>query len=64
MYKQSRTLGASLRKKFNIKDGDVVAVMMPNMPEYATVLLGILSAGGLVTTLNPIYTTCMYATLF
>ncbi|CAH0727181.1 unnamed protein product, partial [Brenthis ino] len=57
IYKQSRTFAANLRKKFDIKDGDPVIVMLPNIPEYATVTLGVLTAGGLVSTLNPIYTT-------
>ncbi|XP_052749606.1 uncharacterized protein LOC113512983 [Galleria mellonella] len=56
IYKQSQTLGANLRRKFNIQDGDTVAVLLPNIPEYPTVVFGILNAGGIVTTLNPIYT--------
>ncbi|KAL0829361.1 hypothetical protein ABMA28_004139 [Loxostege sticticalis] len=56
MYKLSRTFGANLRKKFNIKDGDTVALMSPNTPEYPVVSFGVLAAGGIVTTLNPIYT--------
>lgn len=30
--------------------------MMRNAPEYPTVVLGIMAAGGVVTTFNPIYT--------
>ncbi|XP_034832840.2 uncharacterized protein [Maniola hyperantus] len=56
LYRQSQVFGASLRKKFKIKDGDVVVVMLPNCPEYPTVVLGILTAGALVTTINPLYT--------
>ncbi|CAG9583384.1 unnamed protein product [Danaus chrysippus] len=56
LYRKSQTLGANLRKNFGIKNGDLVAVMLPNMPEYPMITLGILSAGGIVTTLNPIYT--------
>ncbi|XP_045488332.1 4-coumarate--CoA ligase 3 [Pieris rapae] len=56
LYKHSRTLGAHLRRNFKLQNGDAVAVMMPNVPEYPITLLGILSAGGLVTTLNPTYT--------
>ncbi|XP_059062874.1 uncharacterized protein LOC131855605 [Achroia grisella] len=56
VYKQSQVLGASLRRKFNIQDGDAVGVMLPNIPEYPTVMFGILNAGGIVTTYNPIYT--------
>ncbi|XP_053608885.1 uncharacterized protein LOC128674409 [Plodia interpunctella] len=56
VYKQSRTFGANLRKKFRIKDGDTVGVMLPNMPEYPTIFFGVLFSGGVVTTYNPIYT--------
>ncbi|CAH2267399.1 jg27582 [Pararge aegeria aegeria] len=56
MYRQSQIFGAGLRKKFNIKDGDVVVVMLPNSPEYPTVVLGVLTSGGIVSTLNPLYT--------
>ncbi|XP_052742274.1 uncharacterized protein LOC112050465 [Bicyclus anynana] len=56
LYKQSQTFGASLRKKFKIQDGDVVTIMLSNSPEYATVTLGILAAGGVASTINPLYT--------
>ncbi len=36
--------------------GDVVGVFMPNLPEYAIVLHGAASAGGMCTTVNPLYT--------
>ncbi|CAK1582577.1 unnamed protein product [Parnassius mnemosyne] len=55
IYKQSQVLGANLRKKFKIDNGDAVAIMLPNLPEYLTAVIGILNAGGLVTTLNPNY---------
>ncbi|XP_046967891.1 4-coumarate--CoA ligase 1-like [Vanessa cardui] len=56
LYHQSRVFGANLRKKIKIQDGDAVAIMLPNIPEYLSVVLGTLTAGGLVTTLNPVYT--------
>ncbi|XP_068629276.1 uncharacterized protein [Battus philenor] len=56
IYKQSQILGANLRKKFRIENDDAVAVMLPNLPEYPTIMLAILNAGGLVSTINPIYT--------
>ncbi|CAH2041117.1 unnamed protein product, partial [Iphiclides podalirius] len=56
IYRQSQVLGAVLRKKFRIENGDAVAIMLPNLPEYPTAIFGILNAGGLVTTLNPNYT--------
>jgi acyl-CoA synthetase (AMP-forming)/AMP-acid ligase II len=36
--------------------GDVVALMAPNLPEYAIVFHGVALAGGTVTTVNPTYT--------
>ena len=36
--------------------GDVVALMAPNIPEYAVVFHGVALAGGVVTTINPTYT--------
>jgi 4-coumarate--CoA ligase len=35
--------------------GDVVAIMAPNLPEYAVVFHGTAYAGGVVTTVNPTY---------
>ncbi len=36
--------------------GDVAAIMMPNSPQFAITLLGILKAGGVATPMNPLYT--------
>jgi acyl-CoA synthetase (AMP-forming)/AMP-acid ligase II len=36
--------------------GDVVGLMAPNLPEYAVVFHGVATAGGTVTTVNPLYT--------
>jgi len=36
--------------------GDVVAVLSPNIPEYAAVLIGVLHAGCRVTTINALFT--------
>src|SRR5215468_2407007 len=35
--------------------GDVLALMAPNMPEYAVVFHAVAMAGGIVTTINPAY---------
>lgn len=56
VYKQSRIFAANLRRKFKIKDGDAVTVLLPNAPEFPIITFGILAAGGVVTTMNPIYT--------
>ena len=39
-----------------LRKGDVVAVMAPNCPEFGVVLHAVAFAGGVVTTINPTYT--------
>ena len=39
-----------------MKKGDVFAILLPNLPEYATAFLGVVAAGGVVTTINPLMT--------
>jgi acyl-CoA synthetase (AMP-forming)/AMP-acid ligase II len=36
--------------------GEVLALMAPNLPEYAVVFHGVAMAGGVITTINPTYT--------
>ncbi|MEE8601254.1 4-coumarate--CoA ligase family protein [Euzebya tangerina] len=36
--------------------GDVLAIMAPNVPEYAVVFHGVAMTGGAITTINPTYT--------
>jgi acyl-CoA synthetase (AMP-forming)/AMP-acid ligase II len=36
--------------------GDVLAIYMPNLPEYAIAFHGTTAAGGIATTMNPLYT--------
>ncbi|MBI1378370.1 MAG: AMP-binding protein [Frankiales bacterium] len=36
--------------------GDVLALMSPNIPEYAVVFHGVAMSGGAITTINPTYT--------
>jgi len=38
-----------------IKQGDRVAIFLPNLPHYPEVFFGILKAGGLCVTCNPLY---------
>jgi len=40
-----------------VRKGGVVAILLPNLPEYPVVFLGIARAGAVSTTLNPAYTT-------
>jgi acyl-CoA synthetase (AMP-forming)/AMP-acid ligase II len=39
-----------------LRKGDVVAILSPNVPEYAVALHAVSLAGGITTTMNPIYT--------
>jgi acyl-CoA synthetase (AMP-forming)/AMP-acid ligase II len=50
-----RALAAGLASR-GFDKGDVLAVYMPNLPEYAVALHGVASAGGKCTTMNPLYT--------
>lgn len=43
-------------KNMGLQDGDVVAIILPNLPESPISFLGILEAGLVVTTVNPMYT--------
>jgi len=48
-------LAAGLSDRGFVK-GDCFAIYMPNLPEYAVAFHGVVSAGGIVTTVNPLYT--------
>ena len=50
-----RGLAAGLASR-GVGKGDVVAIYMPNLPEYALVFHGVCSAGAVNTTVNPLYT--------
>lgn len=45
---------ALLRRGF--KKNDVVAIYSPNNPHYAVALLAVTAIGGIVTTINPLFT--------
>jgi acyl-CoA synthetase (AMP-forming)/AMP-acid ligase II len=49
-----RVATALARRGF--KKGDVFAIYSPNLPEYAIVFNAVASLGGIVTTVNPLYT--------
>lgn len=59
----SAALAYRLRANFDLKPGDVVAISMPNVPEYAIVALGAFEAGLTITTINPNYTSGWYFNL-
>lgn len=49
-------LAASSLAKRGFKKGDVFAIYSPNIPEYAVAFHAIIMLGGIVTTINPLYT--------
>ncbi|MDP4002548.1 AMP-binding protein [Methylobacterium sp. NEAU K] len=53
--RQARALAAWLRSQ-GLAKGDRVAIMLPNVPAYAVAIFGVLSAGGTVVNVNPLYT--------
>jgi acyl-CoA synthetase (AMP-forming)/AMP-acid ligase II len=55
LVRDARRIAAGLAQR-GMRKGDVFAVMLPNVPEFATAFFGVLAAGGIVTTLNPLYT--------
>ncbi|KAJ0175986.1 hypothetical protein K1T71_008160 [Dendrolimus kikuchii] len=55
LEKNVTTFATSLLKKLGLKPGDVVAVMLPNSPEFPVVAFGTIHAGCILTTVNPIY---------
>ncbi|MDB6001615.1 MAG: long-chain fatty acid--CoA ligase, partial [Rhizobacter sp.] len=52
---QSRQIAAWLQSQ-GLVAGDRVAIMMPNVPQYAIALVGILRAGCIAVNVNPLYT--------
>ena len=51
----SQSCGSGLLR-LGAQAGDVVAILLPNCPEYCFLLLGATEAGLVATSLNPIYT--------
>lgn len=49
-------LAIRLQHKFNLESGDVIAICLPNCPEYPVATFGAIEAGLVVTTINPTYT--------
>jgi acyl-CoA synthetase (AMP-forming)/AMP-acid ligase II len=50
-----RRLAAGLWAR-GFRPGDVLAILSPNLPEYPVAFHGTATAGGIVTTLNPLFT--------
>jgi acyl-CoA synthetase (AMP-forming)/AMP-acid ligase II len=51
----TRRVAANLAGR-GLQKGDVFAIMLPNLPEYAIAFHGVATAGGTLTTINPLYT--------
>lgn len=54
-YKMSLSIAAYLRNKLKLKADDTVAIVLPNLPEYPCILLGVIQSGCVASTLNPVY---------
>jgi len=54
MFDLSRGFAAGLLK-LGLNRRDVVGVTLPNLPEYASILLGVWDAGGICSPINPSY---------
>lgn len=53
---RSAAFAVSLQNKFNLNKDDVLALCLPNCPQFAIVGLGTIEAGLIVTPVNPFYT--------
>lgn len=56
LEERSRAFAAYLQNELNLKRGDRVALMMPNLLQYPIALFGVLRAGLVVVNVNPLYT--------
>ena len=52
MKKNLLKLSYNLKRKFNIKKGDVVSVMLPNVPEMLEAHFGIPMSGAILNSIN------------
>ncbi|XP_039959860.1 uncharacterized protein LOC126759021 [Bactrocera neohumeralis] len=52
----SAAFAVRLQTKFKLGQGDIIAICLPNLPEYPIATLGAIEAGLTVTTVNPLYT--------
>lgn len=56
LEERSRAFAAYLQNELQLKKGDRVALMMPNLLQYPIALFGVLRAGLTVVNVNPLYT--------
>jgi len=56
IHQKANSFTASLQK-YGLSQGDSICILLPNIPEYAIVIIGSLDAGLTVSPINPAYTT-------
>ena len=54
--RMSRDFAAYLQQRLEVKKGERIAVMMPNIPAFPVAMIGILRAGAAQVNVNPLYT--------
>ncbi|KAF5291053.1 hypothetical protein FQA39_LY14486 [Lamprigera yunnana] len=54
-YRKCNAIASFLYTHDRVKQHDITAVILPNVPEYGIILLGAIRAGLVVTTVNPSY---------
>ena len=52
----SKKFASFLQNELNLKKGERVAIMMPNILQYPVALFGVLRAGLIAVNVNPLYT--------
>ena len=56
VHENANRIANFLVKDKDIKKGDRVAIFLPNLPHYPAIFFGILKAGAIAVTCNPMYT--------
>lgn len=59
LRKLCRRFAIALKQK-QFQKGEILSIILPNIPEYLVVLLGTIEAGLVATTLNPAFTAGYY----
>ncbi|KAK5643732.1 hypothetical protein RI129_007577 [Pyrocoelia pectoralis] len=54
--KKSQNVAKNFMKLLKLTKGDVIAIILPNVPEFPICMLGALQAGIVTTTINPFFT--------
>ena len=48
--------------RLGLRKGDVLATLLPNLPEFPAIFLAVVHAGGICSTMSPLYTATEIAT--